>query len=189
MLAGVFFLFNVDIKTCEMCADSGPLVLREEERLKLNVEEMVLDPGKETGAGAVQLGVCETSAEDRHILIRWNSFPLAFTPLIWLQAIIGVTHAERKSFLIRNINQRNQCGRSDPCWSVKVCLGCKSASELRVATQLSDGDSERPPCWPYHPGHKQTISTHRSSHLMDDRNFFVFHHRIRISYIKSDYSD
>lgn len=56
-----FFLFNVDIKTCEMCADSGPLVLMEEERLKLNVEEMVLDPGKETGAGAVQLGVCETS--------------------------------------------------------------------------------------------------------------------------------
>lgn len=53
-----------------MGADSGPLVLMEEERLKLNVEEIVLDPGKETGAGAVQLGVCETSAEDRHILIR-----------------------------------------------------------------------------------------------------------------------
>lgn len=57
-----------------MGADCGPLVLMEEERLKLNV----LDPGKETGAGTMQLGVCETSAEDRQILIRWDSFPLVF---------------------------------------------------------------------------------------------------------------
>lgn len=44
----------------------------EEERLQLNAKEVVPDPGQEARAGAAQLGVCETSANNRHVLIRFN---------------------------------------------------------------------------------------------------------------------
>ncbi len=47
---------------CEMSADSLSDVLVEEESLELNLEQLVLDSGQETRAGAVQLWVCKTSA-------------------------------------------------------------------------------------------------------------------------------
>ena len=53
--------------------DSVSVVLMEEERLQLNLEEFVPDSGQETRAGAAQLGVCKTSARSRQILIRFNS--------------------------------------------------------------------------------------------------------------------
>lgn len=56
---------------CEAGAESDSLILTEEERLELDVEEMVVDPGLETGAGAMQSGVCGTSG--------------ASTPMICLQ--------------------------------------------------------------------------------------------------------
>lgn len=59
-------------KTCLISSDCVSVVLVEEEWLELNVEEVVLDPGQETRAGAVQLGVCETSGKSGHILIRFN---------------------------------------------------------------------------------------------------------------------
>lgn len=144
--------------------------------------ECVLDPGKETGAGTVQLGVCETSAEDRHILIRWNSFPLAFTPLIWLQPITGVTYAGRKSFLIQNINQKDQCGRSDPCWSVMRVSGVRVSiwAELSIHTAVCV-ETKRKKMMVIHRGpHVEHITQEVNrrlpltapSHLMDDRNFF-----------------
>lgn len=50
---------DVNINTCEISADSVSVVLEEEERFELNLEELVLDSGQETGARAVQLGVWE----------------------------------------------------------------------------------------------------------------------------------
>lgn len=58
----------------ELAADCVSFVLVEEERLKLNLEEIALDAGQETRAGAAQLGVCETSAMNRLILIRLDLF-------------------------------------------------------------------------------------------------------------------
>ncbi len=47
-------------------------VLVEEERFELNLEEFVLDSGQEMGPRPVQLGVCKTSANNGHVLIRFN---------------------------------------------------------------------------------------------------------------------
>ena len=57
------------------CASAVPV---EEERLELNAEEVVLDPGQETRAGAAQLGVCETSGKSGRVLIRSNFLIAAF---------------------------------------------------------------------------------------------------------------
>lgn len=62
---------DIRIKACEISADSVSVVVVEEERLELNLEEVILDSGQETGSGAAQLGVCKTSAKYRHILIRF----------------------------------------------------------------------------------------------------------------------
>lgn len=58
----------------EFGTDRVSVVLMEEERLQLNVEEVVPDPGQEARSRVAQLGVCETSANNRHVLIRFNPY-------------------------------------------------------------------------------------------------------------------
>lgn len=57
------------MKTREISTDSVSPVLAEEKRLELNLKELLLNSGQETGARALQLGVCETSARGTHNLI------------------------------------------------------------------------------------------------------------------------
>lgn len=75
------------IKTCEISADGVSVVLVEEERLEFNLEELVVDSGQETGARAMQLGICKTSAKNRPNHIRFNSRAF-ITSVIWVHFII-----------------------------------------------------------------------------------------------------
>lgn len=59
-----------------MSADSVSVILMEEERFELNLEEFVLDSRQETRVGAIQLGVFKTSVRHRCILIRFYLFSL-----------------------------------------------------------------------------------------------------------------
>lgn len=70
-----------------MSADSVSVILVEEERFELNLEEFVLDSRQETGPRAFQLGVCETSVRHRCILIRFDFFPF-IRSVIWVHFII-----------------------------------------------------------------------------------------------------
>lgn len=77
------------------------VVLVEEERFELNLEELVPDSGKETGARAVQLGVCKTSAKNRPILIRSN-----FSLCIYNISNLGAFYNNG----IQKLDRFRQCG-------------------------------------------------------------------------------
>lgn len=112
----------MDIKTCEISADSGSVVLVEEERLELNLKELVLKSGQETGARAMQLGVCKTSAKNRHNLIRYNFCPQHLLHQ-WRDLNRSLKDGQRKSFslgtLIGGTTVDIKDTRTHPWWSMK----------------------------------------------------------------------